>query len=70
MTALYSLSRNMLRPETSSDQILILADALDEAAAHMPAAEAEAYRREARFLREAAPRYAHPASHVAWEAVR
>lgn len=57
------LVRQVLAPGSTSDHILLTADALDEAAQHLPNPDAAAHRRVARLLRDAAPHWsgaAHP----------
>lgn len=55
------LVRQVLAPGSTSDHILLTADALDEAAQHLPNPDAATHRRAARLLREAAPHYSGPA---------
>ena len=53
------ISRLMTTPSTTSDHLLILADALDEAAAAtMAVSEAATFSRRAAELRQMAPRFA------------
>lgn len=59
--ALAAAVRALLRPDTTPDALLTVADALDEAAPTLTTpTQTTAYRAAARLLRDAAPYYAPP----------